>query len=53
VFSSKVESLWNAGAYAEAQEASRKARMFSLIALGISLSIVALQLVAFVIGLSQ
>ena len=41
VFSSKVESLWNAGAYAEAQEASRKARMFSLIALGISLSIVA------------
>jgi hypothetical protein len=53
VFSLKVESLWNAGAYAEAQEASRKARMWSSIALGIGLSIVALQLVTFFIGLSQ
>ena len=53
VFSSKVESLWNAGAYAEAQEASRKARMFTLITLGIGLAFYGLQLVFFLIGLSQ
>lgn len=51
VFSSKVESLWNTGAYAEAQEASRKARMFTLITLGIGLAIVGLQLVFFLIAL--
>ena len=53
VFASKVESLWNTGAYAEAQEASRKARMFTLITLGIGLALYGLQLVFFLIGLLQ
>ena len=43
VFASKVESLYKAGAYAEAQEASRKAKMFSLIALGVGIAYVAVQ----------
>ena len=53
VFSSRVESLWNAGSYAEAQEASRKARMFTLITLGIGLAIVGWQLMVLFISLSQ
>ena len=43
VFASKVESLYKAGAYAEAQEASRKAKMFSLIALGVGIAYVVVQ----------
>ena len=43
VFASKVESLYKAGAYTEAQEASRKAKMFSLIALGVGIAYVVVQ----------
>lgn len=43
VFASKVESLYKAGAYAEAQEASRKAKLFSLIALGLGIGYVVVQ----------
>ena len=37
VFASSVKSLWQSDAYAEAHEAARKARMLSLIAMGLGI----------------
>jgi hypothetical protein len=53
VFSSKVESLWRSGAYAEAQEASRKAKMFSMIAFGLGIAAVVVQVLLVVFSASS
>jgi hypothetical protein len=53
VFSSKVESLWRAGAYAEAHEASRKAKMFSVIALWLGIAAVVVQVLLVVFSASS
>ena len=53
VFASKVESLWRSGAYAEAQEASRKAKLFSLIALGLGIAAVVVQVLLVVFSASS
>lgn len=44
VFAARVDGLWQAGQYAEAQEASRKARLFAIVAAGVSAALIVLWL---------
>ena len=37
IYSSKVDNLWSAGNYSEAEEAAKKAKTFTLVGAGISL----------------